>query len=313
MNARPVSASTAVAHRGGFVAAVDALRRAVLRVPLVRQAVPIAGAFLCSYLLYGRIAGDSATPGWNLLGGIVTLLALFAQLRLVDDLDDLERDHPAGQCSPARRSALRIRLIAGIVACMTLIVILNFTRWHALIAAAIATALTFAGPFGLKRLFPRALALGSVVFEGAPFLIFAYCYFFWRDAGGAALPFVAAASVAGLFWTGYEFWKFSRKVHTAAMQPYFLSPRGIRASLNAYLVLALATNLALARFAGLSDAYTAYAAALPLAWLAWLNASWPTAASEPGGIRRPLWAGMTFVGALELGLLVELLPMPGPR
>jgi hypothetical protein len=112
---------------------------------------------------------------------------------------------------------------------------------------------------------------------------------------------------------GYEFWKFSRKVHTAAMQPYFLSPRGIRAALNTYLLLALAANLALARFAGLSQAYTAYATALPLVWLVWLNASWAKAARAQSGIRQPLWAGMTFVAALELGLLVEFLPIPGSK
>jgi hypothetical protein len=95
------------------------------------------------------------------------------------------------------------------------------------------------------------------------------------------------------------------------MQPYFLSPRGIRAALNGFLVLALAANLAVARFAGLSDAYTAYAAVLPLGWLVWLNASPPPGATAQGGGRRPLWAGMTFVGALELGLLAELLPLPG--
>jgi hypothetical protein len=313
MNARPASASAAVAHRSGLVVAAVATCRAVLRVPLAPQALPIAGAFLCSYLLYGRIAGDGTAPGWNVLGGIASLLALFALLRLVDDLDDLERDHPAGRCSAARRSALRSRLIAGIWACIALVVVLNVTAWHALVAAAAATALVFAGPFGFKPLFPRRLALGSAVFEGAPFLIFAYCYFFWRSAGGPALPFLAASSVAGLFWAGYEFWKFSRKVHSAAMQPYFLAPRGIRLALNALLVLALAANLAVARFAGLSNAYTIYAAALPVGWLVWLNGAWPAAASEQGGIRRPLWAGMSFVGALELGLLVELLPMPGSR
>jgi hypothetical protein len=313
MNPRPASASTAAADRSGFVAAASPLGRALLPAALASQAVAIAGAFLCSYLLYGRIAGDRAAFGWSLVGGAGSFIALFAQLRLIDDLDDLERDHPAAQCTAAWRSALRARQLASVAACMVLIATLNFGKGHALMAAAAATALAFAAPFGFKRLFPQSLAVGFFVFEGAPFLIFAYCYFFWRDAGGPALPFVATACVAGLFWTGYEFWKFSRKVHTAAMQPYFLSPRGIRAALNVYLFLALAANLALARFAGLSQAYTAYATALPLVWLVWLNASWAKAARAQSGIRRPLWAGMTFVAALELGLLVELLPIPGSK
>jgi len=313
MNAHPASASPMVAQRSRSVVLAIALCRAVLRLPLASQTIPIAGAFLCSYLLYGRIGGDNTTLGWNLLGGIGSFVTLFVQLRLIDDLDDLERDHPASKYNPLQRSALRARLLASLAACATLISILNFSKWHALMAAAAATALAYMAPFGFKRLFPRGLVAGSLVFEGAPFLIFTYCYFFWRDAGGRQLRSVAAACVAGLFWTGYEFWKFSRKVHIAAMQPYFLSPRGIRAALNALLVLALAANLALARFAGLSETYATYAVALPLAWMVWLNASWPPGASEQSGIRRPLWAGMTFVGALELGLLVELLSMLGSK
>jgi hypothetical protein len=313
MNSRPASAFTAVADRSGFGTAASARGRALPAAALASRAMPIAGAFLCSYLLYARIAGESAAFGWSLLGGVGSLLALFAQLRLIDDLDDLERDHPAAQCTARGRSALRTQLLASFAACMVCIAILNFAQRRALMAAAAATALAFLAPFGFKRLFPRGLAAGFLVFEGAPFLIFAYCYFFWRDAGGPALPFVAAACVTGLFWTGYEFWKFSRKVHTAAMQPYFLSPRGIRAALNVYLVLALVTNLLVARFAGLSEAYTTYAIALPLAWLVWLNASWASAARVPSGICRPYWAGMTFVAALELGLLVELLPLPGAK
>lgn len=281
--------------------------------PFAAQTIPIAGAFLCSYLLYGRLAGESTGLDWRVLGGIVSFIALFAQLRLIDDLDDLERDHPAGQCTAARRSALRTRLLAGLATCMTLIIILNFAKGRALMAAAAATALGLAAPFGFKRLFPRSLAVGSLVFEGAPFIVFAYCYFFWRDLGGRELPLAAAGCVAVLFWTAYQFWKFSRKVHTTAMQPYFLSPHGIRAALTALLVLALAANLALARCAGLSNAYAIYAAALPLAWLIWLNASWPAAASERRSTDRPLWAGMTFVGTLEFGLLLELVPLLGSR
>jgi len=175
--------------------------------------------------------------------------------------------------------------------------------------AAAATALAFAAPFGFKRLFPRRLAIGSLFFEGAPLLIFAYGYAYWRDAGGAGLPVAVAACVPLLFWSGYEFWKFSRKIHTTAMQPYFLARRGIRIALNVFLAVALLANVALAHFAPLSHAYTIYAVALPLAWIAWLNCSW--AAHARNDARRPLWAGLTFVGALELGLLAALLPIPG--
>jgi len=286
------------------------LSRALLRLPLAAQVLPIAGAFLCSCLLYGRIAGERVELGWGFFAGLASFFVLFVQLRFIDDLDDLERDHPAGECTAASRSALRARLLASLAACLGLIVALNFGKWHALAAAAAATLIAYSAPFVLKRLLARSLALCSLAFEGAPFAIFAYCYYFWRDAGGRELPVAAIACVVILFWIGYEVWKFSRKVHTAAMQPYFLSLRGVRAALNALLIVAMTAGLTLACLAGLSGIFTLYAVVLPLVWLAWINTSW---ASAHGYVGRPLWAGLTFVGALELGLLMELLNMPGTK
>jgi hypothetical protein len=304
----------ATTRGAGLSGSVDSVRRAVFRLPLGSQ-VAIAIAFVCSYLAYGRIAGHAAPAGWILATGIASFLVLFVQLRLVDDLDDLERDHPVGRWGASRRSALQARLVMGLVACMAAIALLNAARLDGLIAAAVATALTLAGPFGFKRLFPTRLAFGSIVFEGAPLSIFAYIYFFWRDAGGVRLSLVALACVGGLFWTGYEFWKFSRKVHTDAMQPYFLSSREIRLALNVFLSLALAANVGLARVAGLSAVYAAYAALLPLAFLIWVNATWPSTPEAKARARaaRPLWAGLTFVGAVELGLLLELTHALGTR
>jgi hypothetical protein len=314
MNARPGSAVRALTPPDERVASLVRLRRKTLAVPLALQIVPIAGAFACSYLLYERIAGHVTALNWDLLGGVASFVALFVELRLIDDLDDLDRDHPAAECTAARRSSLlRSRLLAGVAACVILIAVLNFGKWHALTSAAAGTVLAIAAPFGFKRLFPRSFAVGSLLFEGAPLAFFVYCYCFWRDLSGTALGLAAVACVVGLFWTGYEFWKFSRKVHSDAMQPYFLSAQGIRLALNAFLVTALVANLQIARVAALSPAYTIYAAALPLTFLAWLNATWRGAASPRGRQQRPLWAGMTFVAALELVLLAELLPMLGSK
>jgi hypothetical protein len=273
------------------------------------QIVPIAGAFVCAYLLYDRIAGRDAGLEWQMLGGVASFVVLFVALRIIDDLDDLERDHPAGECTAPRRALLRSRLLAGAACCLVLIAVLNVGKWHALTSAAAGIVLAIAAPFGFKRLFPRSLAVGALLFEGAPFVFFLYCYCFWRDLSGADVALPAVTCVAGLFWTGYEFWKFSRKVHSAATQPYFLSPRGIRLALNAFLVLALVANLQLARIAALSPAYKIYAAAVPLAFLAWLNTTWHGATSTQRDRQRPLWAGMAFVVALELVLLAELLPL----
>jgi hypothetical protein len=299
-----LSLATSDARRGRLAAAAAALGNTIGRMPLASEAVPIAGAFVCSLLLYARIAGVAVEPGWRALAGLASFFLLFVQLRLIDDLDDLERDYPAGHALSARREARRTRLVASLAAIAILLVALNIGMGHARTAAGAATVLAFAAPFVFKRLFATRPLLCLPAFEGAPFAIFTYVYFFWRDMAERELSFSIVVCVAGLMWSGYEFWKFSRKVGTTALQPYHLSPRGIRVALNALLILALGINVALARLAGLSQMYSIYAAALPLVWLVWLNARWPGPASRPG---RSRWAGARFVVAVELGLLAGLL------
>ncbi|MFP4892739.1 hypothetical protein [Paraburkholderia sp. EG304] len=299
-----LSLATSHARRGRLAAAAVAVGNTLGRLPLAPQALPIAGAFVCSLLLYGRIAGVAVEPGWRVLTGLASFFLLFVQLRFIDDLDDLERDYPAGHALLARREARRTRLVSSLAISALLLVALNTGMAHARTAATAATALAFAAPFMFKRLLPSRPLLCFPAFEGAPFVIFMYGYFLWRDMAGRELSFYVVMCVTGLMWSGYEFWKFSRKVGTTALQPYHLSARGIRVALNLLLILALSINVALSRLAGLSQTCSIYAATLPLAWLVWLNASWPGPASRPA---RPRWAGTRFIVAVELGLLAEIL------
>jgi hypothetical protein len=299
-----LSPATSQVKRGRLAAAIGAFGNVIGRMPLSTEALPIAGAFVCSLLLYGRIAGVAVEAGWPLLAGLASFFLLFVQLRLIDDLDDLTRDYPAGHVLAARRAARRTRLLIGLAGGALLLVALNMRMRHAWAAAACATALAFAAPFLFKRLFPTRPLLCLPAFEGAPFAVFTYGYFFWRDMAGRELSLHVVALVAGSMWTGYEFWKFSRKVNTRALQPYCLSARGIRVALNGLLILALAIDVSLSRVAGLSQSCSVYVATLPLVWLVWLNASWPGSASRP---RRPRWAGTRFVVAVQVGLLAGLL------
>jgi len=313
MNARPAAPAMTQVRARRCASPGAVLLRMLARIPLAAQALPIVGAFACAQLLYARIAGQADGFAHGLLGGIATFFLLFTVLRLVDDLDDLERDHPLEEYGAAERSAIRARLVAGLAGCAASIVLLNLGDPHALAAALGAYALALAAPFGFKRVFPDSVAAGSPVFEGAPLAIFGYGYFFWRNAGGPQLPSAVTVCVVILFWAGYEFWKFSRKVHSTAMQPYFLSPRGIQRALSAFLAVALLANLALLGFAPLSIPYSIYSIALPLVWLVWVNASWSAVAARRDRARRPPWAGMTFVAVLEAGLLAELAPVPGVK
>ena len=284
-------------------------------IPLAGQLAPIVLAFFCSYLLYGRIADNLDTIGiayqngeWT--RGLASFVVLFLLLRMVDDLDDVDRDFADIPDSEGERSALRKRLRAGVIGCIAILALLNHASMYGLVGALSASALMLAAPFLFKRYFPQQRALGFPVFEGAPLLIFAYVYLYWRDITGTALPWIAVASVTTTFWVGYEFWKFSRKVHTGAMQPYLLSPHGIRIALNAFLLAGVVSNIALAWTARLlSVGYITYAVAVPVLLGVWLNASWSGASQSRHAQRRPLWAGMTMIWALELGILSQLLPL----
>lgn len=304
---RAASSSTAAADDapGGF--------RAILRrLPLRSQAAPLLGAFVCSVFIYDRIGASSGASAEGrsagaFAAGIATFVLLFVELRLADDLDDLERDHQGD--SPGSAGAVpskRRRILGAIAATLALIAALNLGRPGALLAAAAAIATIFAAPFVFKRHLPDQMLLGSVAFEGGPLLCFLYPYFWWSGAAPPArAPFASVAAVAGALWVGYEVWKFSRKLHTDAMQPYLLKPTGVRVALSVFFLLAAALNMAVARAAGLSSAFAAFGVALPAALAGWLHLGWPDPRkSEPAG--PPAWGGMVYIIALELGMLVDL-------
>jgi hypothetical protein len=298
------------------VAAYPGRAEQLLRsIPLAGQLAPIVLAFFCSYLLYGRIADNRETVelacqigAWT--PGLASFVVLFLLLRLVDDWDDVDRDFAGIPDSEAQRSALRKRLRVAVIGCIAILAVLNHSHIDALVGVLSASALMLAAPFLFKRYLPRQRALAFPVFEGAPLLIFAYVYWYWRDVTGTALPWIAVASVITTFWVGYEFWKFSRKVHTDAMQPYLLSAHGIRIALNALLLAATVSNIALVWTAALlSVGYITYAVAVPVLLGAWLNASWSRASQSRPAQRRPLWAGLMMIWALELGIASQLLSL----
>jgi hypothetical protein len=272
------------------------------------QAATVA-AFVCSYNVYGQVAHGVPSASWRMLGGALCFVLLFLQLRLVDDLDDLKHDFPALQTGGRRMVKMRCLLRSAIVVCIGVNALLNATETRALLAAGVATAITFAGPFGVKRWLPTQLGIGAIVFEAAPFSFFSYAYFYWRDAGNPALPVSVVLCAIVVFWSGYEFWKFSRKLYTEAFQPYFLKPPQIRVVLNALLVVALIANIGLAMTASFSRFYLIYAAMLPAGLLLWMNSTWTITLWDVQRMttRRPLWSGLTLVAAIEVGLIVERL------
>jgi hypothetical protein len=287
---------------------IDADKHAGRNLHILQQAPPILIAFGVSFLLYGRILGRPIDLDLGCIAGAVCFCLLFVLLRLVDDLDDLRLDH-AGK--PAQQASIRTRLIKRICVCVGAILLLNCWRPERIIAAGLAIALTFAGPFGIKRWFPSALPLGSIVFEGTPAAYLLYVYVFWRDMSGESLSVIEIASVVGAFWTGYEFWKFSRKYNSGAMQPYFLSSGRVRVVLSALLVASAAANFGLLRLAHISLDYAVPSVIVPAIFFFLVNGSrrrpGPPRDERDPERRVPIWAGMPFICAIESTLAGALL------
>jgi hypothetical protein len=279
------------------------------RLPVASVLLPLTLAFLCSHALN---SGGAARVdlNWALFRGLATFLLLFVQLRLIDDLDDLEADLRALRASaPPPPPRIRARLRAALVVVFSLLLTLNAAHGATLaIAVVAATLLSYAGPFGIKRHLPArppVLVLAFVVFEGAPACFFAYVSL---NAGAGASPGAGTAIAVpclAAFWLAYEYWKFSRKAHLPASHPYLLSRRGVRRALTALMVVAAAANAALASRAGFGTVAMAYVVAVPLGLCAWLNRRWTPAASGAGS--PPLWSGMAYMFLLDAGIGLELL------
>src|SRR5690606_9072529 len=163
---------------------------------------------------------------------------------------------------------------------------LNAANVGGLLAVCAATALAYCGPFVVKRWFPPRpafLVLAFVVFEGAVAAIFWFLAMYWSRPGTALAPLCTSATLA--FWLAYEFWKFSRKVHLNAFQPYFLERRGIRVALSAFLVCSLPAHATLAAHAELSPEGRIFLVAFPLVLLGWVN--WSLSQEPKGGSTQP--------------------------
>ena len=273
--------------------------------PLRKQLLPIILMIITAWLLYPRIGGVGIRFGWGFVSSLLTTLLLFIQLRLVDDLDDLEEDHL--HQSGEARDQLRQRLKRTLCAIPVMMLLLNFDYPGVLLTIVITTLLSYAAPFYVKR-YCHSMLFGSLVYEGAPAMIFVALYFSWHDSlGGPMLSATAVVAVTLLFLSGYEFWKFSRKVHSTAMQPYLLPPDKIRLALNLMLLFSLLINSAVAAVAGLSTAYRLFALVLPMLFLFWLNRHW---ADESAVVERqsaPSWSGMRYMTIINLVLIFELL------
>lgn len=280
-----------------------------VRLPFASLILPLALSFPLSCILYHRLSGQLIDLGLVSIAEWLSFILLFVQLRLIDDLDDVQDDHS----NQHQQTELAQHLSMLLIITANTLVALNMASFRTLLAVIFATLISYAGPFLIKRFLPphpASLILGWLFFEGAPASFFVYIYFAWLSHSSLeSLSITQIAPIAGMFWLAYEIWKFSRKVHVNAMQPYFLPKKGVRLALSLLLILAAALMMALVNMADFST-FGRYGAGLfPLVFFIWMNGTWPNLSGieDRDKITAPAWNGMSFLVIFEIMLSIEFI------
>jgi hypothetical protein len=287
------------------------------RFPLHRHGFGLAVVSLTLYLLYDELAGIRSF-GWRALSGAGGFTLSFLQLRLVDDLVDLESAGPAAGAMPSRQISARTGLSIGVVINGVALMLIQSAHMS-LLQAAIVPAWALFTPFVLQRwvfrpLYPGALTSGAwpkdlvlgFSYEGVSCLIVFQTYQAWARASEHRLSGVLVGCVAGTFWLGFEFWKYSRFLVRPSWHPYGLGWRGLRRLMLAVLIAAACLPVLVLQQAGTARSCApVYPLAVGLMFGIWLWKAAPRSASVQRGAAGSI--GMLFVAALELGALLFVL------
>jgi hypothetical protein len=308
---------TKLGLRGHVAGVLDYLSR---RFPLKSLGVALAVTFLCAYLVYGSAAGHQEFGIGTILGA-ASFVLLFLQLRIIDDLDDVESSKSPEESGGQIRQR-KLQLVAGLLATTLLLVAMNWNS-QALPAALAATALMIVNPFilkdGVKKYItkpsdPDQLTTGSVImdlllaipYEGVPALLVLYIFYAWTAVTQKTLPSGVIIAVTATFWALYEIWKYSRLLARPDWRPYGLGWKAGKILLMSLLLVAAILQLVTARLSGLSPIYSAYALILTGVFVILIWRMTPPAVKGNNAKLRAL-SGLAYVGATDLGILVASL------
>ncbi|MEU9186126.1 hypothetical protein AB0D14_16565 [Streptomyces sp. NPDC048484] len=292
--------------------ATDSMSRYLAaRFPPRTHGIAVLATFVCAYALYCRAGGGGG--GWTAPVGAVSFVLLFLQMRLIDDLDDCASDAQGGSVDEVRRR--RRALLWALASVVAAVCALN-APWPAACAlAVVAVALTALTPFVLRRFLISRRYLLGIAYEIGPAIVLLYVYAFWTETSGRTLPLGAVVTATVLLWTGYEFWKFSRKIGLAEFQPYGLSWGGATVTLRVLLAAAAAAAVLLAVLTRVSPVLPLYTCVLCAAFALWIARE--PAPADPGRyapvnprVPLPRWRGLPFVALLQAGIvLTAVLPL----
>jgi hypothetical protein len=300
---------------------------------LDKQFAPAQIASTCilvvvSYFLYARIAGASSF-GYEVVASAVTVVLIFLQMRLVEDVDihwsggellgQLGRRRPQTYRGHARIVLPDGRVVprpptlwAAIAATTGAIVVLNSPLGRPAVVAALSGTGLLILAYGVLRLRALPRIVGLVAgFEVVPALAFVYIYFAWHAHTHVALSPADVIPVVVTFWASWEFWKFSRGIGKYDRErAYGLSPKHTCMASLGFAGLTLAFEIALWSRADLSVLYLAFVVgltALIAVGIGTTMRSLRRAGRVEGGV--PRWAGLAFPAAVLAGLGVQLLAL----
>jgi hypothetical protein len=216
----------------------DALRRKFG----LKELASLAAAYSCISLLFQRAAGERVTTP-EFLTGLLAFWGLFFELRLMDDLADMANDW-GGPSSPNSRHR---KLAMGVTLAVTSIATFLLSRTFAAQAVfLVAFGAALLGEFLIKKKIDAASSEGRIglfrwvslatLYEGAPLLIFLYPMLSWQSPNVSVAP-QSQLLIALFFWSGYEFWKYSRHVTHPQWNTYGFGWTGTRLVLLGILVL----------------------------------------------------------------------------
>jgi hypothetical protein len=277
------------------------------RFPLFTQGGAVLSAYVCAYLLYGRIAGGLQFGSAAVVGG-ATFVLLFLVRRIVDDVEDLRDDLAARGLSLDGDGRRQLNgLLAGALTVAAAVAALN-AWWTDLLLASVGVLAWFPVATVLKRTLTANRLVRFGINETCPLAILVYAYIAWSQVGGR-LSTAAVVSTVVLFWSSYCVWNFTRKLGTVGWTPWDMTLPRLRWALFGFVLLCAGASGAVQIHADLTAAYLAYTTLLVTGFVAWMSLDWPKIVSAAHAARdiAPPWRGLLFPAGVQLGVLFALL------
>ncbi|MEH2500352.1 hypothetical protein V1294_006831 [Bradyrhizobium sp. AZCC 1678] len=218
----------------------------------LKELASLAAAYFCMSLLFQRAAGERLNSQ-EFLTVLFAFWGLFLQLRLMDDLADMADDRDGRFSSDSRYS----KLAMGLALAVTSVAIVLLSRTLAALSVfVLAFGVALLGEFHAKRRIDAATSKNQIgllhwlslaaLYEGAPLLMFLYPMAAWQSPPRISVAPQYQLLIALLFWSAYEFWKYSRHVTHPQWNSYGFEWTGTRRVLLSILILSQMIGGALA-------------------------------------------------------------------